>query len=436
MSVKFHIHVPNLREFALDAACDDVVRHGKQGLSRPIPYVLYLLCIQTFTEKHRSILTVIKLFNTLRSSSSRECDVSLLYCFMLKETVVVVLDHAYLSIGNTDILSSLMSSLMNYSYGDADRVVECLNRFASRCTRDVVVMAMSLALSWCPCRAVRNVLIRYGGVLDRNDTEYYIMRACANGMVDVISDALKHGYVIKRSHLGDALRSGDLNTIKLVSNCCKQSERVAPKTLDMHDYDVETCDALMPMGILCSKQKYKLNGAMSVDVVQWFVNHDMLDVNNTIVSAAENAAFHGYSFTDVLQYLTAHFTLPKGILSRIYVQHVSNLTAYDDLMRAGADVTYSIAVHVVTKTPLLIRYWMDIGVFVPSTNSVGWNIMKSCIDSRISPQALEIVLDLCGIDVNVHDDDDGTTALHYACRSQQHDIVQVISRRCPDVVTW
>lgn len=67
--MKYHIHIPNLEDFALYAACDGVALYGIKGLPRTVPLPVYLRCLVTFVKKHSKLITIKKLYDKMRGGA-------------------------------------------------------------------------------------------------------------------------------------------------------------------------------------------------------------------------------------------------------------------------------------------------------------------------------------------------------------------------------
>lgn len=159
-----HLHIPTLHELALDVAADGVVVHGKQGLSRPMNRPLYYRCIQTYAQKHDDSMRMIKLFHRATSAG----DIGTVPTLPM---LVTLTDHC----GMVEDYMMTVGALLSIADDDVDSVIECMHRLAARCMtagkHQVLMDTMKVALLHTPCRAIRDVIVKYGGYLDPDDRQ-------------------------------------------------------------------------------------------------------------------------------------------------------------------------------------------------------------------------------------------------------------------------
>lgn len=131
MTLKFFCHIPKLHEFALHAACDDIVHHGAARI-KSMPRPLYHNCIIEFAQKNSPALTVVELYGLMRQNTSNLCvnDCSHI------PTLLVLLDHLDVSNAALDAhLRELIRILVDVKndYFYRDDVIQAIRRFAVRC---------------------------------------------------------------------------------------------------------------------------------------------------------------------------------------------------------------------------------------------------------------------------------------------------------------
>lgn len=415
--MKLHVHVPKLHEFALDAACDDVVMYGMHGLCKPMPRPLYLQCMSTFADKYDNRHTVMKMYDIIRRhADTAPLCVGRYHCL---RTAVLVLDHAAID-NKPDELHSLLTILINESYGDVDSAVECLQRFAERCTTacevGLLVDLMGRCLSCHPCKSLRSLLISYGGQMDRVD----VMHACRCGAIDVVRKAVDDGHIFNNDELSRAIYSADIETIELVAGALGDGERFrANVAFDAFDFDVQTCECLVRCNIISNDNYCHLYSLRSVVVAEWFIEHGLVNVEHVTKEAVRNAVRHGGDYIDVLHYLTEErrVSMPSCVFLRVDIQvMLVHMHVVDYLIAHGADVNMRDGYDrsILTLYPLYIRYWMDKGFkFKPSDRVQHMRTVANCARSG----CFNTLLILLRMDVGMRDVDD-STLIHHICRSQ------------------
>lgn len=89
----------------------------------------------------------------------------------------------------------------------------------------------------------------------------------------------------------------------------------------------------------------------------------MLYNDNDVIDAANAAARFSGPYIDILHYLVeqAHLRVPDDALYRMKLDHVTDLNVLDYLVLHDADVNAFIfeGDTVLSKSPGLIRYWLD-----------------------------------------------------------------------------
>lgn len=178
--MKFHLHIPKLEQFALYVVCDGITRRGTAGLTRQMPYVLYLRCIMAFAEERyfstdsRRIvcdITVISMYDIIKAQRCVTDDTWHLFLRTTLAASISALDHVALEVEDTDRpnLAFIISAILRQSDDDVDAVIQCLHRFTSRCVvlgkYEMMMDMITSALKRCPCKAIRQVLMQYGARL-------------------------------------------------------------------------------------------------------------------------------------------------------------------------------------------------------------------------------------------------------------------------------
>lgn len=420
----YHIHIPKLFEFAIYIACDDIFRLGTRR-KKPIPYVLYLKSQVAFGEKYSGSVTVKKLYDMMRlgndpAFSSIDAPLNVLVCLV---------HHADLS---STSLSPYVTDMVSYSHNDIDSVVACLLRFAARCVIagkfDVLSLCMSDALKQRPCKAIRDILMQYGGTLDPNHYGY-LDSAIGCGMNEVVENVLEHSSASQGfDWMLYSLQSGDINTVKLIASkgCNIRQDSV----INAVDFNITYCEQLVTLGVVKHNKHYKLTNIRSIAVLQWLIDHGMLDIQHAAYTVANKALSHGGVYVDVLHYLIehAHVPVPKDILLRLDYDHISDIGVLDYLL-PFADINAvghvrSVYDRSTINAPEYLRYWMDNGLKLKN-NDVG-DVLRHCVTHNCFV-LLDILIDELNIDVKLwlKNNDDGML-IFYACERSHIDIAEAL----------
>lgn len=328
MRLDLHAHIPKLEQFALYAACDRVVLHGKAGLKKPIPYLLYLRCILAFNERHRS--KPISLTNMLRRWRRGDRfgghDAGFIDCVHLTvQAAACVLDHAVISPGNLGI-EFIFSTMMRNASDDVDCAVQCIHRFAARCetagAHELLMKCVNEGLRCEHNRDVALVLIQYGARTDSDIPSYAVRYAVWCGTYETVSTLISNNssHHDRNSELIDAIDRGDKDIITLVFNAIEPREwkemQFHLNDISVGDFTVPLCEFLLSLGVLRQGKRYRLFRIRSVAVVQWFIDHDLTSIDRTFKNVVDSAIGSGGVYHDVLQYLVeqVHVPVPYNIL--------------------------------------------------------------------------------------------------------------------------
>lgn len=464
--MKYYIHIPKLLEFSLYAACDDVALRGTSGLTRQLPYVLYQRCIMTFADKLNRNMTIKKLYD---SRAQKDLDLWNIMRWASVEVRVSVIDHIHLDVGDTQQLSRFMTYLVDASDHDVDSVIQCLLRWASRCIssgmHELMVNMMSAALMEGPCRAIRQILIQYGGYIDPSDRSIVTV-AGRCGFAVVVQHAVHRGGTLSPKHLLDAIKSGDADTIVYISSALGEAhthEQMTQMEIDVRDFDVALCEQLLSLHILELGQHYNLSNIRSVNVLQWFVDHLLVDTSVIFPGVVNRALYRGHPWVDILHYLVEHVhaTVPCDILYRMKLYDVPDLDVLDYIIVHGANIDVIVDTQFMVKisrVPGLLRYWLDrmhsdkIALFGQNvaryfatamvldsamaaviimlchsrfrvTKTIGQSLMKCAVTRHLAEPVQLLIKSGASVD---DQDSDGKTPLHFACEVKDEKIARIL----------
>lgn len=435
--MKLHCHIPTLLVFAMDAAADDINLRGKKGLLRPMPKVLYLKCIAYFADKYSTSHSIKRMYDVTRLGNELEPHDMLQIIDKSCVSAMCLLDHIARN-DDVQLLTSVVRQIMQYSDHDVPSVIDCMHRFAARCDsslrHDILTSVMSAALKYCTFRCIRDVVIQYGGYLDANDDDY-VETACTRGLCTIVSDAVSRGFRLKRDHLMKAIASGDSDTVSFVSNSMSEPVEIGDGgALCVRDVDVSLCQLLMNSGIITHGNRYRLYFANSIDVIQWFIRNDMVDVDDLVRGVIDNATARGGAYIDAMHYIIddMHVPVPRDILKNIHVIPLPGIVIMDYLVVHGADVNVcdDKGILIAYKLPLMLRYWLDRDI--NNVDVVCRNVVESCILTKYDVHAIDICVRMRSFDINLASPQ-GMTLLHVACHRQHSDAVSLMLKYGADV---
>lgn len=215
---------------------------------------------------------------------------------------------------------------------------------------------------------------------------------------------------IRRAHLDTAITSGDVDTIVFVSDRLGgELGRVQDRSvMNVRDFDVKLCAQLLEHSIIKPGDKYTLKSLRSQSVCRWFIEHNMVDVDQTLTDVASNAASLGGAYVDLLHYMIEQVRIhvPKDILEHMHLNSRTDLGVVDYLLAHGADieVVNGMLDDVAKISPLLlVRYRIYKGL--------GANIAhaKGALSAMMEYERYEAFLPvmaalLNSMDVNARDD--------------------------------
>lgn len=405
MTLKYHLHIPTLHEFALYAACDEIVKRGAARLKKPMPRPLYYSCIMKFDDKHEGKRGIMELYHSLRINANAPCS-----CTALAVTVCA-LDHVVIDEAEADDLRPLVSNLLKKYEENPEAVVECINRFAARCFSHhklqmmVTVMQKSLTSSsnGYPCKSIREALVKCGVNLFRFSDECYNLAGVTNESMKIaVVCSYDYQGLLRSSFLciDHAVESGDADTVTFVSQALG-GELDDGAEMNAIDFNAHYCELLLSLGVLTPGYHYVLTNVRSVPVIQWFMKHDMIDMEATLINVVDNAMTRGGVYREVLYYLIddAHVEVPSNILEALdYTLSTfgCDLCVVDYLCRHGADISTVFSVARPFYKPYLIRYWLDNGLAMPESRQV---CLVETVYERGSIDDVHDVLQVLGIDM-------------------------------------
>lgn len=435
--MKFYLHIPKLEEFALYAACDGITLHGTAGFKQ-MPRPLYYRAIITFKDKYGAILTVKKLYDLWRGDAWHQ------YWFPVGVTVsssasICFVDHVGLDSGDGDVenLSKLFLGISPLSGNEY--YMQCIHHFAHRCREvgeyEIMTKVMSAVLRQKPFRCIRELLIQYGGQLHHSD----MPALCGCGMHDRVMTAQSHGVRLNNRHMTEAVNSGDIDTIKLVANALsKWSIRIA--RINSYDLDVHVFQHLLSLGVIHPGHHYHIENIRSIHILNWLLDHDMLDLELMFYDIVLNAAQYGGPFIEVLHYVVEDMCIPmpKDILSVLSDEErsVYDLGVLDYLIYIGAGIQ---TLDDDCCTPLLLRYWLDKGLVIHHpVQIIGYYIWGNIGRYNIMPATMiEKIIDMLHADVNEmyynYVREEYEALLHLAYTEHRYDVMDMLIRRGGDL---
>lgn len=436
--MKFHCHIPALHQFALDSACDDVVKHGKQGV-KPMPRPLYYRCIQTYAEKKSNVLSIMKLFKANRSL--REPDSGMERpshaCAIVALQHVIVEDY-------TDDLLYYVFVLLGSWHRNIDGVVSCIHNFAGRCRSlhalDAFYAAMTMGITQYPSKCIGDVLLSYNVPADIQHNEDGLKLACRLGRASVVRQ-IRDGITVNYSHLIASIESNDIDTVSCISDRLVGETRVVQQDTGTNtpNISLELCQFLVQSGIFKMGSRCNITSISSLSVLKYLLDNNLIDSLVTYFYSLYNALLYGGAYNDIYCYFIEQegVITPNDILSCCSVDDTTDLSLLDYVIAHGADVNareYSVpeegilqALNVAVQTPSLLRYWLDNGLTF-ELNSYVKELIK-CIDIPSYRHsficAIRVLVHMFGFDVNakVDGDDDDNTLLHLSVKPPHLDVL-------------
>lgn len=428
MSVKFHIHIPTLLDFALGAACVNITLNGRQPT---IPYVLYLKSISAFADIYsRNRPSVLKWYHQCRVQNiEMKLDVWMRYTDL--RTTLCMFDHVCV-----DHCQSLMSvckiAFKDKINDDPDAVISFIHRSYHHYLvhpeiKDDIRILFNNMLLCSPCPSIRGVLLSSGAELTVDNGDDLLHAMIKNGMTSNVKQELLNGAQINPSDVYAAIESGDVELVNLV-----RTLGIVLNNLDVSLVGLDVLRLLLSKGVLKDGTKILVTGLRSLEVVKWLMHHDLIDWDTSLVPCIAAALMHGGEMGEIVRYLILdkHMTVPADLLMQIVVYDVKDLGLLELVMDAGADVNAiepGVCSTVMQEAPALLRFWMDRGITADTVRmcmvGVGWNGLLSCMVATMPASVIDMMINHFNLDVNADRDYDGKTALHMASERNQYDVV-------------
>lgn len=448
--MKFHLHIPELEQLALDAASEGVVVHGKQGLSsRSMPRPVYYRCISTFAGRHSKNLTPKKIYLLLRRGGDHR-DLRFGDYSWNSRTMISMLDHVVID-DSTDAADfrHIFYHLNSVLYSDIAGVSECLCRLAARCCakHELLIDIMSLALETGPTKPIRDVIMHYGGRLDPNAGDYSV-QACRCGMHDVVRELLSRDRgladTLADHYIEFIIESGDAEMVTLLVHAVGERQIAVNYRVSVRHFTVQYCEKLLSLGVIRSGTKRDFWQFWSIDVIKFLVHRNMCDMTSVMLDIASHAVREGSIYIDILHRLVEqeHVPVPNDILARLDLNDNVDLGVVDYLVSHGADIH---AIHdglnAMIRSPMLLRYWLDNGLVIQDTAKTCYAMLKSYICRRCNllsngihslDDLVRVLERIYGFDVKTRDHD-GNTLLHVATELYADSAVSILVKHGIDV---
>lgn len=189
------------------------------------------------------------------------------------------------------------------------------------------------------------------------------------------------------------------------------------------DFTIKYCEELLENGIFKRGRHARLHSHRSTAVLQWLLDHDILDVADTMENAAESAATTGGYAIDILHYLIeqAHVPVPKNVFFWIKCDSL-DLGVAEYLCNNGADVNGLCMLirgddNMPTARqllPLYLRFWIDFDLNVERSK---WAVLESCVCNELPIYLFETCMTVICATHNVIDPESGMSLLHAAVKS-------------------